>query len=145
MKSLLLAILLVGCTSRTHEHLDSTMIANIEPLPSVGATLRETPTKPQVKIVENHVELDKQGMVDLVNLYKDAKANTNERNQLVLTVNKVIDERNQLLVTAKQEEIRANGLGRQLDEEIQSHRDDNFWNSIELNITRAVAVAIAVF
>ena len=73
------------------------------------------------------------------------EAPTNERNQLVLTINKVIDERNQLLVTAKQEEIRANGLGRQLDEEIQSHRDDNFWNSIELNITRAVAVAIAVF
>ena len=84
-------------------------------------------------------------MVDLVNLYRDAKTNTNDRNQLIITTNKVIDERNQLLVTAKQEEIRANGLGRQLDEEIQSHRDDNFWNSIELNITRAVAVAIAVF
>ena len=136
---------MVGCASQDPQHIDQTAIASIAPLPSVTTPLAETPVKPQVTVVNNHVELNKQGMVDLVNLYRDAKTNTNDRNQLIITTNTVIDERNQLLVTAKQEEIRANGLGRQLDEEIQSHRDDNFWNSIELNITRAVAVAIAVF
>jgi hypothetical protein len=143
MKAILLSILLVGCSSQIPVHQDQNSIAAIAPLPSVTTNIADTPTKPQVQIVGNHVELNKQGMVDLVNLYKDAKTNTNERNQLVLTVNKVIDERNQLLVVAKQEELRANSLGQQLDSEIKSHRDDNFWNSVELNITRA-AVVIAV-
>ena len=140
----LLAMLLVGCASQ-YTYTDQTTINSIQPLPSVTMELRDTPTKPQVKVVEDHVELNKQGMVDLVNLYRDAKVSTNERNQLVLTLNKVIDERNSLLITAQQEEKRANSLGQQLKTESDKHASDTFWNNVELNLTRAVAIAIAIY
>ena len=125
MKALLFSILLVGCASQDPQHIDQTSIASIAPLPSVTTPLAETPVKPQVTVVNNHVELNKQGMVDLVNLYRDAKTNTNDRNQLIITTNKVIDERNSLLLAAKQEELRANSLGKQLDSELKSHKEDN--------------------
>ncbi len=140
MKYLIALLFIVGCSTNIEEHKDSNTISQIKELPQVNMVIKQTPDKPKVKVVENHVELDKQGMVDLINLYRDAKQTTDERNQMVLTLSKAIDERNQLLLAAKQEEQRANDLGKQLDKELKAHKDDNFWNSVELNVTRAVAI-----
>lgn len=139
-----LFLLLGGCSTEVVTHIPQDQIADIKALPQVEARILEVPDKPQVKLVGNKVEIDKQGMVDLVNLYKGAKTVTAERNQLVLGLNRVIDERNQLLVAAKLEEVRANGLGKQLDTEIEGRNKDRFWKDLELNITRAALVLIAV-
>lgn len=146
MKNILLILLLaVGCsTNQKPEYVTSTNIANIAQVPNLPYSQKPIPPKPQITLVGDKVELDKRGLVDLVNLYKEAKTNTNERNDLLKAVNKVIDERNQLLTVAKAEEARANGLGKQLQVEQADHESDNLRNSIELNITRAAFAILAI-
>ena len=141
---LMLLLLLGGCASQSTPHQPQNQIADIKALPQVDSVLRQVPDKPAVTIAGNSVQLDKRGMVDLVNLYKGAKDVTAERNQLVLGLNKVIDERNQLLRVAKLEEVRSNDLSKQLDAEIEGRNQDRFWKDLELNITRAALVLVAV-
>ena len=141
---LMLLLLLGGCAYQPLTHQPQNQIADIKPLPQVDSVLRQVPDKPAVTIIGDGVQLDRRGMVDLVNLYKGAKDITNERNQLVVGLNRVIDERNQLLRVAKLEEGRANDLSKQLDAEIDGRTQDRFWKDLELNITRAALVLIAV-
>jgi hypothetical protein len=96
--------------------------------------------KPQVSVAKvdgkSAAVLDKQGMKDLISLYQTSKQLQEERVKLVTVTNKVIDERNDLLLLAQQEEAKGNDLRQKLAD-VKSEQDkDRLYNAIELNATR---------
>jgi hypothetical protein len=100
--------------------------------------------KPKVSVAKvegkSAAVLDKQGMKDLISLYQTSKQLQEERIKLVTVTNKVIDERNDLLVLAQQEEAKGNDLRQKLAEAKSEQDKDRLYNAIELNATRLLLV-----
>ena len=121
-----------------------TQIQQIPKLDKLAVPEVVQPVKPKVTVAkvdgQSVAVLDKQGMRDLISLYSDAKANAESKAQLVTVANKVIDERNDLLVLAKQEEIRGNELRQQLADSKSEQDKDRLYNAIELNATRLLLI-----
>lgn len=146
MRIFFLCLFVVGCSQQPIQQLPvhtQTTIQDIPRVNSIKVEARSVPEKPKVSIqtVENQrvAVLDKKGMIDLYNLYSSSKSTVDERNKLVDALNVTIDERNKLLDLAKDEEIRANGLSKDLAAERQNRIDDQKQADRQLWITRISA------
>lgn len=149
IRIVLLCLLLVGCQAPIKTYGPArTEVAQLTDIPSISKPTLPNIVKPKVEIAqvngEQKVVLDKKGMIDLIGLYQSATISQNQVHVVVDTANQIIAERNALLVLAKQEEVRANDNQRKYDEEKNAHADDQFWNSIELNLTRIAALGLAI-
>lgn len=147
---LLLAFVLVGCNSLP-EIPDSskTSIQQIPRVESLTWEKVEVPAKPQitVKVVEEKkvAVLDNKGMADLIKLYKGAQTRTEEVNSLIAVLNRTIDERNKLLELAKAEELRSNGLAKDLSAEREARIHEQRAADLQITITRVIALIAVGF
>ncbi|AQT28549.1 putative membrane protein [Erwinia phage vB_EamM_Yoloswag] len=139
---LMCLLLLTACSSNLEQRPAQTK-ATIQAIPQVTKLTweaRTVPAKPAVEIKEVDTErvavLDKQGMIDLYNLYKSDKETVDERNKLIDVLNATIDERNKLLDVAKSEELRSNGLAQDLETERKNRIADQEQANRELWFTR---------
>jgi len=109
----------------------------------------EVPAKPEVtvKVFEGKklATLDNKGMADLIKLYSAAKNRTDETNQLIVVLNKTIDERNKLLELAQAEELRSNGLAKDLTAEREARIREQKAADLQLTITRLIAIVAVGF
>ena len=100
----LILLMLCGCASQTPEPNPVQRVAQIPKIEHVQLQQDVNVVKPNVVIAtvdgKSAAVLDRQGMKDLISLYKTAKQLQEERTKLVTVTNKVIDERNDLLLLA---------------------------------------------
>lgn len=147
---LLLILLLTGCSSLSSiPEQNKNSIQDIPKVEKLTWERVEVPAKPaiQVQTIEDkrYATLDKQGMTDLIKLYSGAKDRTEEVNSLVQVLNKNIEERNRLLELAKAEELRSNALAKDLSNEREERIREQRSNSLQLTITRIVALVAMGF
>lgn len=136
----LMLLTLCGCVSQTQTPVPAQQVAKIPKVEHVVIQPVVDVVKPQVSVAKvdgkSAAVLDKQGMKDLISLYQTSKQLQEERVKLVTVTNKVIDERNDLLLLAQQEEAKGNDLRQKLAD-VKSEQDkDRLYNAIELNATR---------
>lgn len=102
----------------------------------------EPAAKPKLEIRE--VEgvkvptLGKEGMAQLIDLYKHDGYATGTANSAMEVANAAINERNRLLALAKAEEAEGNRLRAELHNEKEARKDERMWGNVELNATRAL-------
>lgn len=138
----LLCLFVAGCSSDLSQ-LKAEPKATIQSIPQVNKLVwekREVPAKPQVVLQDVDGErvavLKRQGMEDLYQLYKSDKETVAERNKLIDVLNATIDERNKLLELAQSEELRSNGLSKDLQTERENRIRDQEQANRELWLTR---------
>lgn len=142
---LLLAFVLVGCSGL--DRIPEQPKTSIQSIPRVESLTWEkavVPAKPEitVKVVEDRkvAVLDNKGMADLIRLYSSAKERTGEVNSLIDVLNRTIDERNKLLDLAKAEELRSNGLAKDLSAEREARINEQKAADLQITITRVIAL-----
>ena len=136
----LILLLLCGCVSQAPVQTPVQQVAQIPKIEHVQLQPNVDVVKPKIYVAKvdgkSAAVLDKQGMKDLISLYQTSKQLQEERVKLVTVTNKVIDERNDLLLLAQQEEAKGNDLRQKLAD-VKSEQDkDRLYNAIELNATR---------
>lgn len=138
----LLCLLVVGCSSDldTIKDQSKTTIQDIPQVNRLQWEPRTVPAKPSITLKDVDDQrvavLNKQGMEDLYVLYKSDKETVAERNKLIDVLNATIDERNKLLDLAKSEELRSNGLSKDLATERENRIKDQEQANRQLWITR---------
>lgn len=139
---ILLCLFVSGCSSNLDKIKDQQK-TTIQDVPQVNKLVwekRVVPTKPAVTIQEIDSErvavLKKKSMEDLYVLYKSDKETVDERNKLIDVLNATIDERNKLLDLAKSEELRSNGLSKDLATERDNRIKDQESANREIWFTR---------
>lgn len=148
---LLFAFLLVGCGSDLASIKDNqkTTLQDVPRVESLTWEKVEVPAKPEITVRtledKKYATLDNKGMADLIKLYSGAKNRTDEVNQLIVVLNKTIDERNKLLDLAKSEELRSNGLSKDLSAEREARIADQKSANLQLTITRLIALIAVGF
>lgn len=148
---LLVAFLLVGCGSNLERIPDNskTAIQQIPRVENLTWEKIEAPVKPEITVRKiddkKYATLDNKGMADLIKLYSGAKNRTEEVNQLIVVLNRTIDERNKLLDLAKAEELRSNGLAKDLAEEREARIREQKASDLQLTITRLIAMVAIGF
>jgi PBP1b-binding outer membrane lipoprotein LpoB len=142
---LLLAFVLVGCSGL--DRIPEQPKTSIQSIPRVESLTWEkvsVPAKPEitVKVVEDKkvAVLDNKGMADLITLYRSSQKRTDEVNTLVDVLNKTIEERNKLLDLAKAEELRSNGLAKDLSAEREARINEQKAADLQITITRVIAL-----
>ena len=148
---LFVAFLLVGCGSSLEKIPDNSK-SSIQQIPRVENLTweqSEGPAKPEIDVRKiddkKYATLDNKGMSDLIKLYSSAKNRTEETNQLIVVLNRTIDERNKLLDLAKAEELRSNGLAKDLSEEREARIREQRASDLQLTITRLIAMVAIGF
>jgi len=140
----LVLLMLCGCVSQTPDPTPVQHVSQIPKVEHVNIVQDVEVVKPKVSVAKvegkSAAVLDKQGMKDLISLYQTSKQLQEERIKLVTVTNKVIDERNDLLVLAQQEEAKGNDLRQKLAEAKSEQDKDRLYNAIELNATRLLLV-----
>lgn len=144
---ILVMLLLVVCGCATQPTETPVVRTQISQIPKVERLLDTSQpiVKPKVSKIKDAngavvAALDKQGMADLIVLYSQAQSLEQQRHQLVTVTNKLVDERNDLLELAKEEEARGNELRAKLTEASNQAQKDRIYNAIELNATRLLLV-----
>ena len=116
--------------------------AQIPEMKQVEIPVLERAIKPRISVIEHDgtkvVTLDKEGMARLIDLYQHDGYATTTANNAVEVARAAITERNRLLALAKAEELEGNRLRAELHDIKESTKDERFWNSVELNATRAL-------
>lgn len=142
---LLLAFVLAGCSGL--DRIPEQPKTSIQSIPRVESLTWEkvsVPAKPEitVKVVEDKkvAVLDNKGMADLITLYRSSQKRTDEVNTLVDVLNKTIEERNKLLDLAKAEELRSNGLAKDLSAEREARINEQKAADLQITITRVIAL-----
>lgn len=142
---LLLAFVLVGCSGL--DRIPEQPKTSIQSIPRVESLTWEkvsVPAKPEitVKVVEDKkvAVLDNKGMADLITLYRSSQKRTDEVNTLIDVLNKTIEERNKLLDLAKAEELRSNGLAKDLSAEREARINEQKAADLQITITRVIAL-----
>lgn len=143
-KAALVCILLCGCTnlkpvkySATHR-LDDVLELNVLTweIPK--------PIKPTVDIRGNEVILSSEDFVKLLDLYKYSKARELDVYKLLDLNNAVISERNDILDVARLYESNLNESRLALHNERDSRIEEQKYNSLQLNATRALLVLVLI-
>ncbi len=152
MKKLILlcAFVLCGCSGLNNiPDQQKTTMQQIPRVEKLTWEKVEVPAKPEVtvKVFEGKklATLDNKGMADLIKLYSAAKNRTDETNQLIVVLNKTIDERNKLLELAQAEELRSNGLAKDLTAEREARIREQKAADLQLTITRLIAIVAVGF
>lgn len=147
---LLVAFVLVGCSGL--KEIPNQSKASIQQIPRIESLTWEkvvVPAKPEIALKEigekKVAVLDNKGMADLIKLYSSAKDRTAEVNSLVDVLNRTIDERNKLLDLAKAEELRSNGLAKDLSAEREARISEQRAADLQLTITRVIALIAVGF
>lgn len=137
-----LCLFLAGCSSDLSQ-IKAQPKTTIQDIPVVNRLVwekREVPAKPEVTLQDVDGErvavLKRQGMSDLYTLYKSDKETVGERNKLIDVLNATVDERNKLLELAQSEELRSNGLAKDLQTERENRIRDQEQANRELWFTR---------
>jgi len=145
---ILVVFLLCGCSNLSSiQEKETTSIQQIPRVEKLTWDKVTVPDKPAITVKKiddkKYAVLDNKGMTDLIKLYSNAQNRTAEVNSLVDVLNKTIEERNKLLDLAKAEELRSNGLSKDLSAEREARISDQKSADLQLTITRLIA-AIAI-
>ena len=137
------AVLTTGCSVKpSPAPSERTAIAQIPEMKQVEIPVLERAIKPRISVIEHDgtkvVTLDKEGMARLIDLYQHDGYATTTANNAVDVARAAITERNRLLALAKAEELEGNRLRAELHDVKDATKDERFWNSVELNVTRAL-------
>ena len=137
------AVLTAGCSVKpSPAPSERTAIAQIPEMKQVEIPVLERAIKPRISVIEHDgtkvVTLDKEGMARLIDLYQHDGYATITANNAVDVARAAITERNRLLALAKAEELEGNRLRAELHDVKDATKDERFWNSVELNATRAL-------